>query len=48
MENLNFRVQYFRDTQSITEIHKNIVSQIFGAIRYVPLKHSNVYAKVLT
>ena len=30
----NFRVQYFRDTQGITEIHKNIVSRIFGASKF--------------
>ena len=34
MENQNFRVQYFHDTQGITEIYKNIVSQILGAIQY--------------
>ena len=36
MANQNFRVQNFRDTQGITEIHENIVSQIFGAIRSLP------------
>ena len=35
MENLNFRIQYFRDAQGITEIHENIVSRIFGTIRYI-------------
>ena len=35
IEKYIFQVQYFRNTQVITEIHEDIVSQIFGAIPYI-------------